>query len=134
MVADVQAKTGGVGSSSGSFPPFRIVVTELDALSNSVKGLVEAGDLDAAEAACRRLLEEYPDQVDGIWRLATVYEARGDRALAATRYRDAAEFMRSHDGFDEEIIADMMDSAAKMEAESGRRELITPGDPISQIV
>ena len=93
------------------------VATELDDLSNTVVDLISAHDLDGAEAVCRKLQASYPDQVDGIWRLATVCEARGDRHAAARHYRDAAEFMRSRDGFDAESIAHMVQSAERMEAE-----------------
>ena len=94
----------------------RRAVNDLNDLSNSVIDLIDTGDLDVAEATCRRLLKEYPDQVDGIWRLAMVHEARGDRAAAARCYRDAARFMGSHDGFDQEGITDMIKSAERMEA------------------
>ena len=40
--------------------------TDLDDLSNSVIGLINSGELDAAEAACRQLQMQYADQVDGI--------------------------------------------------------------------
>lgn len=107
--------------------PFRLKVgfshepptflTDLDDLSNSVIGLIDSGELDAAEAACRRLQMQYPDQVDGIWRLAMVCEARGDRASAAKYFREAAAFMQTNEGFDEEGIADMLEAAKLMEAE-----------------
>ena len=90
--------------------------SDLDDLSNSVVTLIQTGDLEAAEAACRRLRQSYPDHVDGIWRLATVQEARGDRAAAARSYREAAGFMRCHEGFDEESVAGMIKSAEQMEA------------------
>jgi hypothetical protein len=90
--------------------------TDLDDLSNSVIGLIDSGELDAAEAACRRLQMQYPDQVDGIWRLAMVHEARGDPASAAKYYREAAAFMQTNEGIDEEGIADMLEAAKLMEA------------------
>ena len=62
-----------------SAPPikYRAVYTDLDQLSNSVVDLINQKELDKAEAVSRRLLSEYPDQVDGFNRLAMVYEARG---------------------------------------------------------
>jgi hypothetical protein len=90
--------------------------SDLDDLSNSVIGLIDSGELDAAEAACRQLQMQYPDQVDGIWRLAMVCEARGDRGAAAKFYREAAVFMRANEGFDEEGIADMLKAANRVEA------------------
>ena len=106
--------------------PSKTVVTELDELSNSVIGLVHAGDLGAAEAACRQLQQRYPDQVDGIWRLATVQEARGDRLAAARCYREAVEFMRSHEGFEEQSIVHMIESAERMEAEQALHRTAVP--------
>ena len=90
-------------------------MSDLDDLSNSVIDLIEAGRLAAAEAACRQLQQRYPEQVDGIMRLAAVQEAQGDRAAAARSYREAAEFMRSHEGFEDESIVDMIESAKRME-------------------
>lgn len=101
---------------AAGFEDLRTSVDELDALSNSVIALIAARDFDRAEAACKKLLKEYPDQADGIWRLAMLHEARGNRPEAAKCYREAAEFMRTHEGFDEEGIADMLESALRMEA------------------
>jgi tetratricopeptide (TPR) repeat protein len=65
----------------------------LDALSNSVLDLVRAGRLDEALAASKRLLEEFPDVVDGLERSAMVRAKKGDHALAADLYRQALEFV-----------------------------------------
>ena len=81
---------------------FVVAETDLDDLSNSVQALIESDDLDRAEAVCRELQEKFPDQVDGVWRLASVLEARGQRSAAAEAYRQTADFMRSHPGFDRE--------------------------------
>ena len=90
----------------------------LDELSNSVLDLVRSGRLDEAEAVCQQLLSRYPDHVDGLDRLAIVYEAKGDRAQAADFYRKAADFMRTHPGFDEEGIAWMTGEADRLIAEN----------------
>ena len=89
----------------------------LDELSNSVLDLIRSGQLEEAEAVCQRLLTEYPDQVDGLDRLAMVYEAKGDRDKAAEYYRKAADFMRSHPGFDEEGVAWKLSEADRLDAE-----------------
>lgn len=89
----------------------------LDDLSNSVIDLIRSGRLEDAEAVSRRLLTEYPDQVDGLDRLAMVYEARGDRAKAAEYYRKAAYFMRTHPGFDDEGIESMLSEADRLDEE-----------------
>ena len=80
------------------------VYTDLDQLSNSVVDLIAENKLDEAEAVSGRLLVEYPDQIDGLDRLAQVYEARDEKDKAAEYYRKAAEFARSMPGFDQESI------------------------------
>jgi tetratricopeptide (TPR) repeat protein len=76
---------------------------ELDRLSNSVPALITAGRVDEAEAVAQDLLRRYPDQVDGLERLAQVLEARGNREKAADYYRQAAAFTSAADGFDPEV-------------------------------
>lgn len=90
-------------------------VYELDSLTNAVPHLVRTGQLEKAEEICRQLITRYPDQVDGLDRLALVYEAKGDKARAAQYYRKAADFMRRHPGFDEEGIAWMENEAKRLE-------------------
>ena len=43
---------------------------ELDNLSNSVLDLIQNGSFDDAEKTCNELLKLYPNQVDGLERLA----------------------------------------------------------------
>ena len=93
------------------------VYTDLDQLSNSVNDLIKENKLDEAEAASHRLLKEYPDQVDGLNRLAMVYEARGERKKAAEYYRKAADFAKSHEDFDQKTIKWFFSEAKRMESE-----------------
>jgi tetratricopeptide (TPR) repeat protein len=87
---------------------------DLDDLSNRAVDLVRAGDLDEAEKVARELLRRYPDQVDGIERLAMVHEARGDREKAAEWYRKATHFAESHEGFDPEVAEDFRQQAEQL--------------------
>jgi tetratricopeptide (TPR) repeat protein len=89
-------------------------IDDLDDLSNSVIDLIENGDLDKAEAVCRDLMQRYPDQVDGIERLAMVYEARGENEKAVQYYLKTAELMRSNPGFDNEAIEWALDKAKRL--------------------
>ena len=102
-----------------SVPPikYRAVYTDLDQLSNSVVDLINQNELDKAEAVSRRLLSEYPDQVDGFDRLAMVYEARGDRKEAAKYYRKAADIARSNPGFGKNSIERFLSEAKRMESD-----------------
>ena len=114
--ADARDRAAPSGRILGSFEELRAEVEELDNLSNSVIALIDAKDWAAADAACHQLQQRYPDLVDGVWRKAMVEEARGNRVVAAKLYREAAEFMRTHDGFEEAGIADMIESAERMES------------------
>jgi tetratricopeptide (TPR) repeat protein len=80
------------------------VYTELDQLSNRVVDLIAQNKLDEAEAVARKLLKDYPDQIDGLDRLAQVYEARDEKEKAVEYYRKAANFARSMPGFDQKSI------------------------------
>src|SRR4051812_35830768 len=66
---------------------------ELTRDSNAVLELIEAGQLDQAEATARALLECYPQVHDGYTRLGRVFEARGDHRQAAHWYRQSVQFM-----------------------------------------
>jgi tetratricopeptide (TPR) repeat protein len=71
---------------------------ELDAASNAVVDLVQAGKLEQAEQAARALLERYPEVPDGYERLGLVHEARGERQQAAECYRKVIEMIRASPG------------------------------------
>ena len=94
------------------------VYTQLDQLSNSVVDLIKQNKLDEAEAVSRKLLTEYPDQVDGLNRLAMVYEARGKKRMAERYYLKAADFAKSNEGFDQTTIKWFLSEAKRMEMES----------------
>ena len=91
-------------------------VDDLDDLSNSVLDLIDAGKFDEAESVCNELKKRYPDQVDGIERMAMVYEARGENQKAVEYYLKTAEFMRSNPGFDKEGIEWALDKAKHLKA------------------
>jgi tetratricopeptide (TPR) repeat protein len=94
------------GKTQSAEPQMRFtpVYTELDQLSNSVVDLIAQNKLDQAEAVSRKLLVDYPDQIDGLDRLAQVYEARDEKEKAVEYYRKAVNFARSMPGFDQESI------------------------------
>ena len=100
---------------SGRKQRFIPVFTELDQLSNSVDDLIKQNQLDEAEAVSRKLLKEYPDQVDGLNRLAMVYEARGEKEKAAEQYRKAYRFAMSHEGFDQDAADWFLSEANRLE-------------------
>jgi len=95
----------------------RWVYTDLDQLSNKVWPLIQQGKLDEAEEVCRELMRAYPEQIDGIHRLAEVYEARGEKKKAAEYYRKAAEFAKTAPGFDEQSVKNFENEAGRPEQE-----------------
>jgi hypothetical protein len=91
-------------------PPERVdtfIERALDDLSNRVLDLVRERRFDEALAACARLLEEYPDVIDGLERSAIVHEAEGNIVLAADFHRRciaSIEQPEHRDDFDDHAI------------------------------
>ncbi len=76
----------------------------LDDLSNSIIDLIRERQFEDALKACQRLMDEFPEVVDGLDRYAAVYEAMGDFAQARDYYQRALDFTllpEQRDGFDE---------------------------------
>ena len=89
-----------------------IIETDLDALSNRAVDLIKEGSFGPAEEACRELLDQYPDQVDGHMRLGQLYKARGEGLMAADHLRQAAEFIRARpEWYDAEFAQSLQDEA-----------------------
>jgi tetratricopeptide (TPR) repeat protein len=107
------------GKTQTDVQPMRFipVYTDLDQLSNSVVDLIKQDRLDEAEAVSHKLLTDYPDQVDGLNRLAMVYEARGEKSKAADYYRKAADFAKSNPGFDKQMVKWFLTEARRMKKE-----------------
>jgi len=112
----LMSKTGKE-QKNGSSTKFIPVYTQLDQLSNSVVDLIKQDRLDEAEAVSHKLLTDYPDQVDGLNRLAMVYEARGEKSRAADYYRKAADFAKSNPGFDKQMVKWFLTEARRIKKE-----------------
>ncbi len=84
-------------------------------LSNSINDLLGKKDFKKARAVCRQLLNEYPEQIEGISRFAQVYEAMGDRKKAAEYYRKSADFAATNEGFDQDAVDMYLEDAERME-------------------
>ena len=78
--------------------------TDLDKLSNKVPELIAPGKYNQAEKICQTLLAEFPEQVDGLHRLAEVLEAKGGHQKAAKYYLKTAEFAEQAEGFEEASV------------------------------
>lgn len=89
---------------------------DLDELSNSVVGLLKAGRIDDAEAACSELRRRHPAQIDWLERTAMVHEARGDKKAAAEFYRKCVAFtLANPDGFDDDSRAWMLEKIRELD-------------------
>jgi SEC-C motif len=102
----------------GSTPGAIAFYDDIDQLSNSVPDLIKDGKLQEAENVCKQLSIRYPDQVDGIERMAMVEEARGNFARAAELYSNAAAFVRANPGFDPDTEHGYTELAEQMKAKS----------------
>jgi hypothetical protein len=107
-------------------PKDDVVVTwhdDLDELletSNRANHLVRAGSLDRAETICHEIKRRWPDDISWRYRFAELHEARGDAVLAAQHYRLAAEFARTHDGFDDDAVNDFLNDAERLDPSPDR--------------
>lgn len=90
-------------------------VKNLDKLSNSINGLIKKQDFQKAQAVCQQLLDDYPDQIDGISRFAQVYEAMEEKVKAAEYYRKSAKFASENNGFDQVTVEMYIEDAKRME-------------------
>ncbi len=89
-------------------------------LSNRVVELIDAGQLDEAEAAWEELNREFPDEIDPLERRAMLLEAQGEHGEAAAYYRRAAEYTRQHEGFEPAMTEYYVERAARLECDSAR--------------
>jgi len=94
----------------------------LDDLSNSVLDLIKECRFEDALTACKRLLDEWPEVVDGLERSAMVYKAMGHDDQALDYYRRALSFTErddQRDGFDEPARDYYRDRIAELETRPG---------------
>jgi len=96
------------------------VYTDLDNLSNQVYALIQQKNYDEAKEVCRKLLKQYPEQIDGLHRSAELFEAMGDYEKAAAFYEQTAQFAEQADGFEKKSVEYFRDKAAQL-ADIGRR-------------
>ena len=102
----------------GSAGYFMHEIDALDNLSNQILDLIDAGRLDDAEKSCQKLLTRYPDQIDGIERMARLLEAKGENKKAADYYRKASTFAKTNPGFDPESVQWYVEQAERLESEN----------------
>jgi tetratricopeptide (TPR) repeat protein len=95
----------------------------LDAASNAVIDLVQAGRLEEAEQAARELLVRYPEVHDGYDRLGMVHEARSQFREAAECYRKVVEFARAYpEHYDVGFVDNFLELIVKCQARATEAE------------
>ncbi len=92
------------------------VYTDLDDLSNQVPELIKQGKYNEAEGVCQKLLEQYPDQIDGLHRSAELFEAMADYDKAITFYNLTANFAEEADGFGKKSVEYFRNKAEQLAA------------------
>jgi len=88
---------------------------DLDELSNQANDLIRARQWPEAEAACRELLDRFPDEIDGHWRAYECYKAKGDFQRAMPHARDTLEMAEQGGGFDPSFPASIKKDIARFE-------------------
>lgn len=104
------------------YPPNPIPIEEfdghyvrLDELDNQITDLLREERYDEAEQTADQLSEEYPQDPDGLERLAEIYAARGDKKKAARTFRQAAAFHEVMTPSNRDIITWLRQQAERMD-------------------
>lgn len=92
----------------------RFIYTDLDNLSNQIPTFIKQQKYKEAEKVCQRLLQQYPEQIDGLHRFAEVFEAKGDYQQAAEYYHKSAEFAQQAEGFEKASVDNFMKKAEEL--------------------
>jgi len=88
---------------------------DLDALSNHANELIRAQRWPEAEAACRELLDRFPDEIDGQWRYYECFKAKGDFRSAMPHARATLEMAEEDGGFDPAFPVKLKKDIARFE-------------------
>lgn len=104
---------GGLSESSASALSYDLA--RLDELSERVWALNESGRHDEALEVCRFLIDEYPDQVDGLHRFGETYAAMGRHAEAAEYFRRTAEHLKRQEVWEQAAVDYWLDQAAEQD-------------------
>lgn len=95
-------------------------IDDLDELSNRANDLLRAGQWDEAEKLCRKLKEQFPDEIDGDDRAAQLYQKRKDYKKALTYAQAALLKAKGNPGkFDAELVADIEEQVDFIKEKAG---------------
>lgn len=112
---NAEAQEEGQPIESAGQPPFIKYAQELDELGNQANDLIRAQRWTEAEAACRELLDRFPDEIDGHWRFYECFKAKGDFQSAMPHARATLEMAESGGGFDPAFPARLKKDIARFE-------------------
>jgi len=90
------------------------IYTDLDDLSNQIPDLINQKKYTEAEEVCRKLQEQYPEQIDGLHRSAELFEAIKDYDKAILFYNRTADFAENADGFEQKSVEYFRDKADQL--------------------
>jgi tetratricopeptide (TPR) repeat protein len=110
---------GGERLSESSMRALSDDLDRLDELSERAWDLNESGRHEKALEVCRLLVEEYPDQVDGLHRFGETYAAMGRHAEAADYFRRTAEHLKGQGVRDRATLDHWLEQAAKQDKLGG---------------
>ncbi len=98
-----------------------------------VWALIELGQLDEAEKACRAALERFPENADLLMRLGIIARRRGDRSGAAAWFESVLQAHPSHPPASLELAWDLLHIGALDKAEAVCRALLSSDPSNAQV-
>jgi len=92
----------------------------LDELSNKANDSIRAGQWDEAERLCRKLREQFPEEIDADDRLAQLYQAQKNYVKALPHAQAALEkARRSPEKFAPELGEELEEQVAYLKKKAG---------------
>ncbi len=100
-------------------------ICEFEELSNRANDLTRAERWAEAQACCRELLDRFPEEIDGHWRLYECCKARGDLRQARIHAQATLNMVESREGFDPGFPAELKTDIARFDELIGQERLNT---------
>jgi tetratricopeptide (TPR) repeat protein len=90
-------------------------VERLEERADHVADELIAGNLDQAEALCRRFITDYPDEAEGLDLLSMILQERGQRDQALNLLRRASAIAHARSEYDFEVRSNMRQRISELE-------------------
>ena len=91
---------------------FVVYVEALEELTNRANDRIRSKQWAEAEVCCRRLIEQFPEEIDGHHRFYEYYTARGDFLEAKNHAQATLAMVESREGFDPQFPAEIKEDIA----------------------